>query len=183
MKTIKTQGFTLIELVVVIVILGILAVTAAPKFLNYQGDAHNNRAQAAFASFISASQMYHSMWLVEGEPTTAVTGYANGVIVPSVGGFPRTIASTSTIPNCPELWRNLLDTDLTIEVHSDPILPTDADIVSWYRGSGDSASCYFYYVSDINDYDTDIWTMNYFPQDGSYEVVRNNSLPRPQPTP
>ncbi|MGL4893853.1 MAG: type II secretion system protein, partial [Shewanella sp.] len=35
----KQQGFTLIELVVVIIILGILAVTAAPKFINLQGDA------------------------------------------------------------------------------------------------------------------------------------------------
>ena len=33
------KGFTLIELVVVIIILGILAVTAAPKFINLQGDA------------------------------------------------------------------------------------------------------------------------------------------------
>ena len=30
----RQQGFTLIELIVVIVILGILAVTAAPKFMN-----------------------------------------------------------------------------------------------------------------------------------------------------
>ena len=35
----RQQGFTLIELVVVIIILGILAVTAAPKFINLQGDA------------------------------------------------------------------------------------------------------------------------------------------------
>ncbi|MGL4204867.1 MAG: type IV pilin protein, partial [Aeromonadaceae bacterium] len=33
----RSAGFTLIELVIVIVILGILAVTAAPKFLNLQG--------------------------------------------------------------------------------------------------------------------------------------------------
>ena len=35
----KQAGFTLIELVIVIIILGILAVTAAPKFLNLQDDA------------------------------------------------------------------------------------------------------------------------------------------------
>ncbi len=41
----RQQGFTLIELVVVIVILGILAVTAAPKFMNLQGDARNASLQ------------------------------------------------------------------------------------------------------------------------------------------
>ncbi|MBM7073074.1 prepilin-type N-terminal cleavage/methylation domain-containing protein [Shewanella sp. 202IG2-18] len=38
----KQQGFTLIELVVVIIILGILAVTAAPKFINLQSDARKS---------------------------------------------------------------------------------------------------------------------------------------------
>lgn len=35
----KQSGFTLIELVIVIIILGILSVTAIPKFLDLQGDA------------------------------------------------------------------------------------------------------------------------------------------------
>ena len=39
MNKIKQQGFTLMELVVVIIILGNLAVTAAPKFINFQSDA------------------------------------------------------------------------------------------------------------------------------------------------
>lgn len=38
----KQAGFTLIELVIVIIILGILAVTAAPKFLNLQDDARKS---------------------------------------------------------------------------------------------------------------------------------------------
>ena len=41
----KQTGFTLIELVVVIVVLGILAVTAAPRFLNIQDDAREARLE------------------------------------------------------------------------------------------------------------------------------------------
>ena len=41
----RNAGFTLIELVIVIVILGILAVTAAPKFLNLQGDAREGEGR------------------------------------------------------------------------------------------------------------------------------------------
>ncbi|MCL1139314.1 type II secretion system protein [Shewanella pneumatophori] len=41
----KQNGFTLIELVVVIIILGILAVTAAPKFINLQSDARASALQ------------------------------------------------------------------------------------------------------------------------------------------
>ena len=41
----RQGGFTLIELVVVIVILGILAVTAAPRFLNLQDDARESSLQ------------------------------------------------------------------------------------------------------------------------------------------
>ncbi|MBY8273482.1 type II secretion system GspH family protein [Vibrio fluvialis] len=41
----RQGGFTLIELVVVIVILGILAVTAAPRFLNLQDDARKAALQ------------------------------------------------------------------------------------------------------------------------------------------
>ena len=38
-SNLNTKGFTLIELVIVIVILGILAVTAAPRFIDFSGDA------------------------------------------------------------------------------------------------------------------------------------------------
>jgi MSHA pilin protein MshA len=56
----KQQGFTLIELVVVIIILGILAVTAAPKFINLQGDARASALSGLKASIQGANTLVYS---------------------------------------------------------------------------------------------------------------------------
>ena len=53
----KTAGFTLIELVVVIVVLGILAVVAAPKFINLQDDAEQATMMAMKGAIESATSM------------------------------------------------------------------------------------------------------------------------------
>ncbi|MEW6989174.1 type II secretion system protein [Colwelliaceae bacterium 6441] len=68
----NTKGFTLIELVVVIVILGILAATAAPKFIDLTGDAKASIVDGVRGSLNSAADMAHAKALVEGE--TKVTG-------------------------------------------------------------------------------------------------------------
>ncbi|GJB05001.1 prepilin-type N-terminal cleavage/methylation domain-containing protein [Aeromonas caviae] len=62
----KQSGFTLIELVIVIIILGILAVTAAPKFLNLQDDARYATAQGMKAALQSSSQMIYSKAAIAG---------------------------------------------------------------------------------------------------------------------
>lgn len=87
----KNRGFTLIELVVVIVILGILAVTAAPKFLNLQDDAHESRAAGVFSAFTAAVNLYNEAWVLQGEPSaSSAVGviFADETIYPSNEGFP-----------------------------------------------------------------------------------------------
>lgn len=55
----KKNGFTLIELVVVIVILGILAVVAYPKFMNIQGDARISTLKAAKVTIENANSIVY----------------------------------------------------------------------------------------------------------------------------
>ncbi|NQY35192.1 MAG: type II secretion system protein [Alteromonadaceae bacterium] len=62
----KQQGFTLIELVVVIVILGILAATAAPKFIDLTGDARKSTLQGVKGALEGANNMVFSKAIIDG---------------------------------------------------------------------------------------------------------------------
>lgn len=86
----KHAGFTLIELVVVIVILGILAVTAAPKFLDLSSDANTATLNAIKASMQSAATIVHGKSLIAGNQTTdETTVTVNGTPLDIAYGYPR----------------------------------------------------------------------------------------------
>jgi MSHA pilin protein MshA len=67
----KQSGFTLIELIIVIVILGILAVTAAPKFIDIQGDATASTLQGVKSALQGGSQFIYAKSAIAGEQKNA----------------------------------------------------------------------------------------------------------------
>ncbi|MFT5296873.1 MAG: MSHA pilin protein MshA [Colwellia sp.] len=75
----KQAGFTLIELVIVIVILGILAATAAPKFLDLTGDAKASVVEGVRGALNSAADLAHAKALVAGKISAASAGQAISV--------------------------------------------------------------------------------------------------------
>ncbi|AZU46653.1 prepilin-type N-terminal cleavage/methylation domain-containing protein [Aeromonas hydrophila] len=87
----KQAGFTLIELVIVIIILGILAVTAAPKFLNLQDDAKKSAAQGVQAAVSSSAQLVYSKSALEGKEraSSAVVTGSDGTEIKTVYGYPE----------------------------------------------------------------------------------------------
>ncbi|HHF3071135.1 type II secretion system protein [Vibrio diabolicus] len=67
----RQGGFTLIELVVVIVILGILAVTAAPRFLNLQDDARDSALDGLKGAMTGAAGITYGKAAIEGQEAAA----------------------------------------------------------------------------------------------------------------
>ena len=133
----KQQGFTLIELVVVIVILGVLAVTAAPKFINLQADAHTATLNAVKASMQSAATIVHSKALIKGNEklSASVNNFVtiNGVNTEIAFGYPIAKYSTNAVPA--GTWASLINVapDFLTKEHTTgefSVYPKDATIPS-----------------------------------------------------
>ena len=165
MQNSKQQGgFTLIELIIVIVILGILAVTAAPKFLDIQGDARASVVKGMEGAMQSASDIIHAKSLLDGTNASAAATLAlkNGDNVQTDFGYARhdwdlawinmldanievLTSGACTSEFCVDESQNI-DADLTADGFTTLPAHSTVALIVYPNGTTNAGACYAYYI-------------------------------------
>ncbi|UPW18000.1 type II secretion system GspH family protein [Agarivorans sp. TSD2052] len=168
----KQAGFSLIELVIVIVILGILAATALPRFLDVTDEAKVASLEGVAGGFATGVSLARAQWEAEGRPsengknavlydtqkvyltTPTSAQVSNGSVAP---GYPMTSDDEDVDPGslsgdkCLKVWDAILQNPARATANFGDVA-SEGDYYKYYTtvtGSAEASRCIFYQVNSL----------------------------------
>lgn len=162
----KQSGFTIIELIVVILLLGILTATALPRFLDVTDEAHTAVVEGVQGGLNTGVALFRAAYVASGQPTSNVSTFGDGTLDPNVAGrgYPAGDDGGNVIQtqaDCLAIFNGVLQsgrpsataaafsaTPATLETNIENVSTTDF-VITTSDAVDPSAGCNFYYTGQF----------------------------------
>ncbi|MEW6997614.1 prepilin-type N-terminal cleavage/methylation domain-containing protein [Colwelliaceae bacterium BS250] len=167
LQLVKAKGFTLIELVIVVVLLGLLAVTAIPKFIDLTEQAQQANIEGMAGGFATGVSLARSQWEAEGRPndgTNNIVDYDGSDLVLTLEdknsgvrpGYPIGLANGDAIldsDDCVDIWNNILQQPPILTATLNDLNGVDSGSFKYFVTTGGTGSlnyCVFFLKETLN---------------------------------